>query len=362
MDADIVAPVDAPAAAPEIDHREALLSKSLDEIVAERQKAAGQAKKAGGAAAAPAAARRKSGGAMRGKEKPAAAAASRGPLGAPKPSAMAAVSRTSLDCRVYVGNVPFDADWKALKDWFAAAGHPCKVDIATTLRDGAVRSKGYAIAAFATPNQATAAVAALNDAEFTGRRLHLREDREEVVVPPPRPAGGFGAPAPHHHHHQQPPQQQVVFAGVPAYGGAPAYGGYAPQPQHHAGGARPVVVSSRITVEKAAPGGGDAAAHAGCHSVLVAGIPADINREEFASIFAEVGRPVHVGLQRSRAGEPVTGWLHFGSAREQARAIAEYNAARVNDHVITVTADTHRPGGDAHHGAAAGGGLFSRRR
>eukprot|EP00927_Polykrikos_kofoidii_P005171 TRINITY_DN1205_c0_g1_i1.p1 TRINITY_DN1205_c0_g1~~TRINITY_DN1205_c0_g1_i1.p1 ORF type:complete len:532 (-),score=101.51 TRINITY_DN1205_c0_g1_i1:96-1691(-) len=79
--------------------------------------------------------------------------------------------------RVFVGNLPFDADWKYLKDLFRDAG----IDVlhADVVMDSKTQmSKGWAIVEVATEFDVELAVEALNQTEVDGRSLNVREDRE----------------------------------------------------------------------------------------------------------------------------------------------------------------------------------------
>ncbi len=76
---------------------------------------------------------------------------------------------------VYVGNLPWSFDWKALKDLFAEYG-PGYADVKIG-NDG--RSRGYGIVRFDTPDAAAAAIAALNGTPVGDppREIVVREDR-----------------------------------------------------------------------------------------------------------------------------------------------------------------------------------------
>lgn len=81
--------------------------------------------------------------------------------------------------RVYVGNLAWEVSWQDLKDLMKKTNHEVlRVDVMQT-SDG--RSKGCAIVEFATPEGATEAVLNLNDAELSGRRIFVREDRENLT-------------------------------------------------------------------------------------------------------------------------------------------------------------------------------------
>mmetsp|Transcript_21290 Transcript_21290/g.50345 ORF Transcript_21290/g.50345 Transcript_21290/m.50345 type:complete len:510 (+) Transcript_21290:864-2393(+) len=80
--------------------------------------------------------------------------------------------------RVYVGNLAWEVSWQDLKDLMKTLNHEViRVDIMQT-SDG--RSKGCGIVEFATPEGAAEAVLTLNDTELSGRRIFVREDRENA--------------------------------------------------------------------------------------------------------------------------------------------------------------------------------------
>ncbi len=76
---------------------------------------------------------------------------------------------------VYVGGLPYETQWPQVKDHLKLAGHVLKVDVVT---DDAGRSKGFAVAEFATAEDAARAVATLNKSQLEGRTITLREDRD----------------------------------------------------------------------------------------------------------------------------------------------------------------------------------------
>mmetsp|Transcript_32638 Transcript_32638/g.76496 ORF Transcript_32638/g.76496 Transcript_32638/m.76496 type:complete len:249 (-) Transcript_32638:46-792(-) len=74
---------------------------------------------------------------------------------------------------VYAGNLPFRAAWQDVKDVFKAYGEVIRVDVAED-QDG--RSKGYATILFEKEEEAQAAIDALNDSDFQGRKMLVRMD------------------------------------------------------------------------------------------------------------------------------------------------------------------------------------------
>jgi RNA recognition motif-containing protein len=79
--------------------------------------------------------------------------------------------------RVYIGNLAWEVSWQDLKDHMKSTGLEVTRANVMTTPDG--RSKGCGIAEFATVDDATKAVADLNETELFGRQIFVREDREE---------------------------------------------------------------------------------------------------------------------------------------------------------------------------------------
>lgn len=88
--------------------------------------------------------------------------------------------------RCYVGNLAWRTSWQDLKDKFRDCGN---VVYANVMRDDDGRSKGWGIVEYETPDEALQAINTLNGADLAGRRILVREDREDRDVKPP------GAPA-----------------------------------------------------------------------------------------------------------------------------------------------------------------------
>lgn len=83
---------------------------------------------------------------------------------------------TSSSNRVYVGNLSWSTSWQDLKDHMRDAGD---VQYAKVLQDRDGRSKGCGIVEFSTPEGAKDAIEKLTDTELKGRKIFVREDREE---------------------------------------------------------------------------------------------------------------------------------------------------------------------------------------
>jgi RNA recognition motif-containing protein len=76
-------------------------------------------------------------------------------------------------CAVYVGNLPWDCDWKQLKDYMTEGGSVVRADVKTG-EDG--RSRGFGIVTFASAEDAEYAVENLNGCDMGGRELIVRAD------------------------------------------------------------------------------------------------------------------------------------------------------------------------------------------
>lgn len=87
--------------------------------------------------------------------------------------------------RVYVGNLAWSVSWQDLKDHMRDAGD---VQYSKILTDREGRSKGCGIVEFSTVEGAADAIEKLTDTELKGRKIFVREDREDG-----KRGGGGGA-------------------------------------------------------------------------------------------------------------------------------------------------------------------------
>jgi len=88
----------------------------------------------------------------------------------------AAGSYAAAPTRLYVGNLSWEVTWQDLKDCFKRCGHVIRADIPS--EEGTGRSKGYGLVDFADSRDAARAIRDLNETEFMGRNILVREDRE----------------------------------------------------------------------------------------------------------------------------------------------------------------------------------------
>ena len=79
--------------------------------------------------------------------------------------------------KVYVGNLSWDVTWQALKDYFRQAGSVLHADVAL---EATGRSRGFGFVEFEQVSEAETAIRELNDTMLLGRKIFVREDREEV--------------------------------------------------------------------------------------------------------------------------------------------------------------------------------------
>ncbi len=92
--------------------------------------------------------------------------------------------------RLFVGNLPYEATGEQLREVFGRHGRVTDVHLVMDRETG--RPRGFAFVSYATDEEAAAAVAALDGADFGGRKLVVNEARERGSGPPPggsRPGG-----------------------------------------------------------------------------------------------------------------------------------------------------------------------------
>jgi len=83
-------------------------------------------------------------------------------------------SRPEPGCQVFVDNLPYNTDWRDLKDYFKKYAHVVKADVIKE-RDG--RSAGRGVVLFGNTSDARHAIREANEQLFDGRRIFVREDK-----------------------------------------------------------------------------------------------------------------------------------------------------------------------------------------
>jgi RNA recognition motif-containing protein len=86
-------------------------------------------------------------------------------------------SAASSGLQVVVHNLPWNVGWQQLRDHFAASGPGWRVERADVVADAWGKSRGFGTVRFATPREAEAACAKLNNTELEGRTITVRLDR-----------------------------------------------------------------------------------------------------------------------------------------------------------------------------------------
>jgi RNA recognition motif-containing protein len=97
-----------------------------------------------------------------------------------------------MGSRVFVGGLPFASGEDALRDLFAAHGNVQSVQIVTDKLTG--RSRGFAFVEMSSPEEAAAAIEALNGTELDGRTLTVNEARPQNRSGGGDRPGGRGRP------------------------------------------------------------------------------------------------------------------------------------------------------------------------
>jgi RNA recognition motif len=80
--------------------------------------------------------------------------------------------------RIYIGNLPFDADAEALAAWLDANGVTTARTIQVARRPGNAQNRGFAF--FDVQDAEAARVLALNGREMSGRKLAVAEARRKA--------------------------------------------------------------------------------------------------------------------------------------------------------------------------------------
>ena len=97
-----------------------------------------------------------------------------------------------MSTKLFVGNLSFNTTENDLQDAFAAHGTVVEANIMTDRASG--RPRGFAFVTMSTPEEAQAAVTAMNGASLDGRNLTVNEarPREERCGGGPRGGGRGG--------------------------------------------------------------------------------------------------------------------------------------------------------------------------
>jgi cold-inducible RNA-binding protein len=105
------------------------------------------------------------------------------------PSRMGApLALSSMNTKLYVGNLPFKATEEEVTELFSACGPVSRVEIVMDRESG--RPRGFAFVTMATPEGAQKAVGTLSGQSWQGRDLIVNEARPREERPPRGGEGG----------------------------------------------------------------------------------------------------------------------------------------------------------------------------
>jgi hypothetical protein len=83
---------------------------------------------------------------------------------------------------IFIGGLPYEAEWQELKDRLKAAGNVIRCEVPKRSNDG--RGKGYATALFSSHQEAKTAVQMFHDTEFKGRTIRVKLDAQKTTMRP----------------------------------------------------------------------------------------------------------------------------------------------------------------------------------
>eukprot|EP01130_Rhizamoeba_saxonica_P017502 TRINITY_DN84_c0_g1_i1.p1 TRINITY_DN84_c0_g1~~TRINITY_DN84_c0_g1_i1.p1 ORF type:complete len:162 (-),score=45.94 TRINITY_DN84_c0_g1_i1:463-948(-) len=78
--------------------------------------------------------------------------------------------------KLFIGNLPYETNWRTLKDIFSRSGYVLRADVYTH-ENGRGKGTGYVI--YDNEDDAFAAIEELNGTTIGGRTIFVREDRYE---------------------------------------------------------------------------------------------------------------------------------------------------------------------------------------
>jgi RNA recognition motif-containing protein len=208
--------------------------------------------------------------------------------------------------RVYVGNLSWSTSWQDLKDHMRDVGD---VQYAKVLQDRDGRSKGCGIVEFTTVEGAADAIEKLTDTELKGRKIFVREDREDGKKGgdrPPRTEGG-----------DRPPRTE---GGDKSEKGEASEG--APAPSGGGGG------------------GGDKAAPVPGSQLFIGNLSWETGWQDLKDHFRTIGEVERADVAVGRDGRKKGfGFIRFATAEEATKAIEELNGVEFMGRPIEVRLD-----------------------
>lgn len=203
------------------------------------------------------------------------------------------VETITVGKRCYVGNLSWRTSWQDLKDHFRQVGNVVFAEV--MMEPGSERrSKGCGIVEFETPEEAARAIIELHDSVLEGRKIMVREDREDYEL---KRRGGGNTFRPGRGRHHGPP------------------GGHG----HHMGGG-------------GAPG-------APGKRVFVSNLAWETSWQDLKDHFKQSGNVVYADVMKSGERSKGCGIVEFDTAEEATQAIQDLNESVLHDRNILVRED-----------------------
>jgi len=214
--------------------------------------------------------------------------------------------------RVYVGNLSWSTSWQDLKDHMRDAG---EVQYAKVLQDRDGRSKGCGIVEFTSVEGAADAIEKLTDTELKGRKIFVREDREDGK------RGGGG--------------------GEGAEGGEGGEGGERPKRAE-----RPPRADRPERANRGAPSGGDGEASSNGNApepgtqLFIGNLSWETGWQDLKDHFRTIGEVERADVAIGRDGRKKGfGFIRYSTAEDATKAMDELNGVEFMGRPIEVRLD-----------------------
>jgi len=189
--------------------------------------------------------------------------------------------------RCYVGNLSWRTSWQDLKDHFRQVGNVVFAEV--MMEPGSERrSKGCGIVEFETPEEAARAIVELHDSVLEGRKIMVREDREDYELKR-RQGGNF----------TRPPREPRG-------------------PPRSYGGGQPMGAGKRV---------------------FVSNLAWETSWQDLKDHFKQAGNVVYANVMKSGERSKGCGIVEFDTTEEAAAAIADLNESVLHDRNILVRED-----------------------
>jgi RNA recognition motif-containing protein len=255
--------------------------------------------------------------------------------------------------RVYVGNLSWSTSWQDLKDHMREVGD---VQYAKILQDRDGRSKGCGIVEFTSAEGAADAIEKLTDSELKGRKIFVREDREEGGGGGGR-RGGAGAGAAGGEEGDALPTPAESANATTSGGGGGGGGGRGGGRQNNGGrgrrggggrGGGGASKPAAAAAEGAKAEGDNAAADAAAPTttyeegsqLFIGNLSWETGWQDLKDHFRQIGEVDRADVAEGRDGRKKGfGFIRYASAKDAARAIEELNGVEFMGRTLEVRLD-----------------------